>query len=202
METTPSPKQSRLFRNDAYFLQCVWKSQSEVVTGFDAPVVVKPTGLINGRGNFQFSHEKTPQTGTVWVFLLPASPYMVLQLQQVHVWEGRLGWWDCMFQSATLKTFVLLPNARMFLSKCETVYLHAGDEKVKTKSILKLSGCHAKPDALTVIDSCTASLVVAQNVNAAICGARQVSLRKLWWWEITSSQSRYDDGKTLVHSCS
>lgn len=76
MKTTPSPKQSRLFRNDAYFLQYVWKSHIEVVTGFDAPIVMKPTRLINDRGNFQFSREKHPKLERSG-FLLPASSYMV-----------------------------------------------------------------------------------------------------------------------------
>lgn len=75
---------------------------------------------------------------------------------------GRLGR-VCMFQSATLKSYVLLPNTRMFLSECKSVYLHAVD--VSTKSTRE----HAKQPALTVTDSCTDALVVVQkkkNVNA------------------------------------
>lgn len=96
---------------------------------------MKPTRLINGRGNFQFSHEKHPnleQSG----FCLPSSTYMVLQLQQVHVSEGGLCWLDCMFESATLKSYVLLLNTRMFLSKCKKAYVHAEYVKVKTKSFM------------------------------------------------------------------
>lgn len=133
MKTTPPPKQSRLFRNDAYFLQHVWKSHSEVVTGFDTPIVMKPAQLIKGRGNFQFSHEKHPKLERSG-FLQPASSYALLRLQQVHVWEGGSRWWDCVFQSATLKTCVLLPNTRMFLSKCKFAYLRIEDVKVKTKA--------------------------------------------------------------------
>lgn len=71
----------------------------------------------------------------------------------------------------------------------------------KNKSIYELSEFHAKQSALTVIDSRTPALIVAQNVNAAMCGAQQVSLKsatldnKSSQWEITSSHSRYDDGK-------
>lgn len=57
------------------------------------------------------------------------------------------------------------------------LFIYAEDVKVKTKAFISFLNNHAKQTALTVIDSCIPALVVAQNVNAAICGAQQVSLK-------------------------
>lgn len=97
---------------------------------------MKPTRLINGRGNFQLCHEKRPKLERSGFHLASGA----LQLQQVHVSEGVLRW---LSQSATLKSYVLL--LRMFLSECKKAYLHAEDVKVKTKSFVS-SELHAGAD--------------------------------------------------------
>lgn len=79
----------------------------------------------------------------------------------------------------------------MLLSKCESVYLQAGDVKVKPKSIK--SFLDAKQ---AVIDSRGPALFVLQGVNAAICEALRGDVEnKSARWEITDSQSRDVDGK-------
>lgn len=78
-----------------------------------------------------------------------------------------------MFQSATLKSYVLLLNTRMFLSKCKKAFLHAEDVKVKTKSFMSFMNSMQKSQReLTVIGSCSSSFAGLKNVNAAICGAQ------------------------------
>lgn len=179
MKTTPSPKQSRLFRNDTYFSlwhQRIWKSHNEVVTGFDAPTVMKTNSTHKWLWKLSIQPWKTPKNWSGLGFLYQPAGFMAAASACLSGRLGELCWWGCMFQSATLKSHILLPNAKMFLSKCKMAYLRAWRCESKNKSIYKLFDFHAKQAALTVTDSCSSALVV-QNVNAAICGARQVSLK-------------------------
>lgn len=98
MKTTASPKRSRLFRNYALFFLFSSSSMGGFVAGFDAQILMKnQTRLINDSGNFQFSRENTPN----WE-CFGCDKCMSER-------AGRV-WWDCVFQSATLKRFVLLPR--------------------------------------------------------------------------------------------
>lgn len=97
-KTTASPKRSRLFRNYALFF-CfpppVWEVSSQaLMLKFSCK---NQTRLINDSGNFQFSRENTPN----WE-CFGCDKCMSER-------AGRV-WWDCVFQSATLKRFVLLPR--------------------------------------------------------------------------------------------
>lgn len=123
-KTTLSPKQSKLLRKDA---RCVWKSRRAVVTDFDAPIVTKPTRLINDRGNFQLSHENAPIWKRLRFFFAPA-----------------LTWFyscnKCMSASAGRHVSVCHFKDSCFITKHKNVsvsaYLHAEDVKVKTKAFM------------------------------------------------------------------